>query len=235
VFFDVSPLSPWLFPHNVIDISPNLAMKDTSSTSHIQTPFNLFICLSTQASKMPTAIVTGATGILGKEIVSALGQDSQWTKIHALSRTQKDKYPPSVQHAHIDLTGTASELAKQLKEQDVRGEYLFFAAYLAKDDEGEAADVNGKLSVSFSKTKFGIELIGNRSDVEELPRSIGHQWSPIEKSFVDHRRKTIRRPPRARQVSDGGNRPLDRRPLPPSKLLLRAAAHPLPRCQGERV
>jgi hypothetical protein len=184
---------------------------------------------------MPTAVVTGATGILGKEIVSALGRDPQWTKIHALSRTQKDKYPPSVQHAHIDLTASAQELAKQLREQDVRGEYLFFAAYLAKDDEGEAADVNGRSAISFHKMKFGIELMDTRSDVEELPRSIGHQWSKIEKSFVDHRRKTIRRPPRARQMSHGGNRPLDRRPLPPAKLLLRAAAYSLPRCQGERV
>lgn len=92
---------------------------------------------------MPTAIVTGATGILGREIVSALGRDPKWTKIHALSRTQKDKYPPSVQHDHIDLTGSAEEIAKQLKEQGVEGEYLFFAAYLAKDDEREASDVNG--------------------------------------------------------------------------------------------
>lgn len=93
---------------------------------------------------MPTAIVTGATGILGREIVAALSQDSQWTKIHALSRSQKDKYPPSVQHDKIDLTASAQDIATQLKNQGVEGEYLFFAAYLAKDDEGEASDVNGK-------------------------------------------------------------------------------------------
>lgn len=92
---------------------------------------------------MPTAIVTGATGILGREIVFALGQDKQWTKVHALSRSQKEDYPASVQHDKIDLMGSAEEIAKQLREQKVDGEYLFFAAYMAKDDEGEAAKVNG--------------------------------------------------------------------------------------------
>lgn len=92
---------------------------------------------------MPTAIVTGATGILGREIVFALGKDSKWTKVHALSRSQKDEYPSSVQHDKIDLTGSAEEIAKQLKDQNVEADYLFFAAYLAKDDPQEACDVNG--------------------------------------------------------------------------------------------
>lgn len=92
---------------------------------------------------MPTAIVTGATGILGKEIVAALAKDPQWTKIHALSRSQKDKYPPSVQHNHLDLMSNANEMAAELKTQGVTGDYVFFAAYMAKADEGEASDVNG--------------------------------------------------------------------------------------------
>lgn len=95
---------------------------------------------------MPTAIVTGATGILGREVVFALGQDKQWTKIHALSRNQKEKYPDTVQHDHIDLSGSAQEIAKQLSRQNIEGEYVFFAAYLAKDDEKEASDVNGIVS-----------------------------------------------------------------------------------------
>jgi NAD(P)-dependent dehydrogenase (short-subunit alcohol dehydrogenase family) len=92
---------------------------------------------------MPTAIITGATGILGREIVAALGKDKQWTKIHALSRSQKEAYPPTVQHDHVDLTAAPQEIAKQLKAQNVTGEYLFFSAYLAKDTEEEASDVNG--------------------------------------------------------------------------------------------
>jgi len=49
-----------------------------------------------------------------------------------------------VVHNHIDLTSNAEEMAKEL--QNVRGEYLFFAAYLAKDSEQEAWDVNGLFS-----------------------------------------------------------------------------------------
>jgi NAD(P)-dependent dehydrogenase (short-subunit alcohol dehydrogenase family) len=94
---------------------------------------------------MPTAIVTGATGILGREIVAALGKDKHWTKIHALSRRHKEKYPPTVQHDHIDLTASAQEIAKELKAQNVTGEYLFFAAYIAKPTEEEASDVNGMM------------------------------------------------------------------------------------------
>lgn len=90
-------------------------------------------------------MVTGATGILGREITFALGNDCRWSKVHALSRSQKEKYPPSVEHSHINLTADANTVAKQLKEQDVDGDYLFFAAYLAKADEGKASDVNGMI------------------------------------------------------------------------------------------
>jgi N-acetyl-gamma-glutamylphosphate reductase len=93
---------------------------------------------------MPTAIVTGATGINGREIVASLARDNKWTKIHALSLGQKEKYPPPVQHDKINLMGNAQEIAKQLKDQKVNGEYLFFAAYMAKKSEQEASDVNGK-------------------------------------------------------------------------------------------
>ncbi|CZR53516.1 related to wound-inducible protein AWI 31 [Phialocephala subalpina] len=115
---------------------------------------------------MPTAIVTGATGILGREIVQALGKDSKWTKIHALSRSQKDKYPPTVQHNHLDLTGDAQVIAKELKSQGVEGEYLFFAAYLAKDDEKEASDVNGAMLKNF------IEALAINGTEKKLKRVI---------------------------------------------------------------
>ncbi|KAI9756105.1 MAG: hypothetical protein M4579_003992 [Chaenotheca gracillima] len=90
---------------------------------------------------MSSAIVTGATGILGREIVSALSKDSRWKTVHALSRSQKEKYASKVKHDTIDLTGDAKQMAKQL--EGVEAEYVFFTAYLAKDDEGEACKVNG--------------------------------------------------------------------------------------------
>lgn len=64
-----------------------------------------------------------------------------WSQIYAMSRSKKDEYPPNVSHKHLDLTGTADDIAEDLK--DVEAEYVFFAAYLAKDDEKEATQVNG--------------------------------------------------------------------------------------------
>ncbi|KAI9838188.1 MAG: hypothetical protein M1837_002617 [Sclerophora amabilis] len=96
---------------------------------------------------MPSAIVTGATGILGREIVAALGKDPQWDAVHALSRSQRETYPPKVKHDTLDLTGDAKEMAKQL--QGVEADYVFFAAYLEKDDSQELCDVNGAMLQNF--------------------------------------------------------------------------------------
>ena len=84
------------------------------------------------------------SGILGRQIVSALGKDpSTWTTVHALSRSQKEQYPPNVTHDSIDLTGDCKQMADQLKS--VEGEVVFFAAYLQKDDPQEEWDANGRL------------------------------------------------------------------------------------------
>lgn len=97
---------------------------------------------------MPSAIVTGATGILGREIVFALGKDPQhWSTVYALSRSQKEEYPANVKHAHIDLTSSPQELAKQL--DGVEAEYLFFAAYLQKDTDQENWEANGDMLKNF--------------------------------------------------------------------------------------
>ncbi|KAK3336346.1 hypothetical protein B0T19DRAFT_36331 [Cercophora scortea] len=105
---------------------------------------------------MATAIVLGATGILGREIVKELGRKpDQWKTVHALSRSKKDECPSNVVHHHIDLTTSAEEMAKELK--DVRGEYVFFAAYLQKDTEQENWNVNGDMLESFLKA---LEITG---------------------------------------------------------------------------
>lgn len=86
-------------------------------------------------------------GILGGAIVKNLGARKEWTKIHALSRSKKDEYPPSVEHNHIDLTGFADDLAKELK--GVEGDYLFFAAYLQDESEQKMCEINGGMLRSF--------------------------------------------------------------------------------------
>ena len=89
-----------------------------------------------------------APGILGREIVHALGKDPKhWQTVHALSRSQKEEYPSNIKHDTIDLTGSAQDMAKQL--QGVEAEYVFFAAYLQKDSEQENWDVNGAMLKNF--------------------------------------------------------------------------------------
>ncbi|KAI6882845.1 hypothetical protein KC318_g4802, partial [Hortaea werneckii] len=93
---------------------------------------------------MPSALVTGATGILGREIVTELGKDQQtWSTVYALSRSKKEAYAENVKHQHIDLLSSAQDMAKELG--NIQPEYIFFAAYLAKPDEGDAAKTNGAM------------------------------------------------------------------------------------------
>lgn len=96
---------------------------------------------------MPTAIVTGATGILGGAIVHELASHKEWTKVHALSRSKKEDYPSSVEHNHIDLTASAEDIAKDLK--GIEADYLFFAAYLQDEDEQKMCDLNGGMLRNF--------------------------------------------------------------------------------------
>jgi nucleoside-diphosphate-sugar epimerase len=97
---------------------------------------------------MPTAIVTGATGMTGYAIVKALAADpSTWTKIFTLSRSQQGQDYKNIVHATLDLQNSAGDMAKQLS--GVEADYLFFCAYLARPDEGEAAKVNGAMLQNF--------------------------------------------------------------------------------------
>lgn len=64
-----------------------------------------------------------ALGVLGRESFHALGKDpKQWEDIHAVSRSQKEKYPSSVKHDAVDLRQDAKGIAKQL--EGVEAEYL---------------------------------------------------------------------------------------------------------------
>ncbi|KAF1839617.1 hypothetical protein BDW02DRAFT_635501 [Decorospora gaudefroyi] len=113
---------------------------------------------------MPSAIVTGATGILGRQIVFELGQHrQQWPTIHALSRSKKEDYPETVIHNHIDLQSSPDEMAHDL--ENVRGEYIFFAAYLAQEKEEDAWEVNGRMLSNFLSA---LEKTGAIKDVKRI-------------------------------------------------------------------
>ncbi|KAJ4384486.1 hypothetical protein N0V86_000085 [Didymella sp. IMI 355093] len=97
---------------------------------------------------MPTAIVVGATGILGREIVHELSTHrQQWPTIHALSRSKKEDFAETVIHHHIDLLSSPDDMAHDLK--NVQGNVVFFAGYIQKDTEQENWDVNGKMLSNF--------------------------------------------------------------------------------------
>ncbi|CAO2656378.1 Nn.00g051810.m01.CDS01 [Neocucurbitaria sp. VM-36] len=114
---------------------------------------------------MPSAIVTGATGILGREIVFELSKHrQQWSTIHALSRSKKEEYPDNVIHNHIDLQSGPDDMAKDLK--NVRGDYVFFAAYLAQDTEQGAWDVNGAMLHNF------LEALTKTGAIKQVKRII---------------------------------------------------------------
>lgn len=84
----------------------------------------------------------------GYAIVKELAADpSKWTKVYTLSRSQKGGDHSNIKHATLDLQSSAEEMAKQLS--GVEAEYVFFCAYLAKADEGEAAKVNGTMLKNF--------------------------------------------------------------------------------------
>lgn len=118
---------------------------------------------------MPNAIVTGATGILGREIVRALGKDrKQWQTVHALSRSQKEEYPSNVKHDFIDLTADAKDMAKQL--QGVEAEYVFFAAYLQKANEQENWDVNGDMLQNFLEA---LDITGASKKIKRIILTTG--------------------------------------------------------------
>lgn len=105
---------------------------------------------------MPTAIVTGATGITGTAVVGALTNSPDFTEVYTLSRSQKSTPHPKVKHATLDLQTSADEMSKSLSHIPPVT-HIFFCAYLADPDEAEAAHINGSMLSNFLKalTKSG--------------------------------------------------------------------------------
>ena len=121
---------------------------------------------------MPTALVTGATGILGREIVLALGRDSQtWPTVYALSRSQDLKWPSNVKAQKLDLQASAQDMAKELG--DIKPEYIFFNAYLAQASEEEHTKVNGAMLENFLNA---LEISGASKSVKRVLLTTGCKY-----------------------------------------------------------
>ncbi|KAI8675660.1 Epimerase domain-containing protein [Fusarium keratoplasticum] len=113
---------------------------------------------------MPSAIVTGATGILGREIVKELcSRPEEWSTIYAMSRSKKEDFGPRVKHVHLDLTAAAETMSDDFK--DVDADYIFFAAYLQQDSEEDSTRVNGDMLNAFCKA---LEITGRASSIKRF-------------------------------------------------------------------
>lgn len=102
-----------------------------------------------------TAIVTGANGISGSEIVNALvAAPERWEILHAMSRRPPPAINERVKLISADFKdSTPEELAELFKKEGIKADYVFFTSYIqpptnegqglwANDDELET--VNGK-------------------------------------------------------------------------------------------
>ncbi|KAL2840654.1 hypothetical protein BJY01DRAFT_257282 [Aspergillus pseudoustus] len=108
---------------------------------------------------MPSAIVTGATGITGSAIIHHLCKDPSYGKIYSLSRSNPGYSSPKIQHATLDLQTSAEEMAKELGSSIGPGgaEHVFFCAYLAREDPAELTRVNARMLSNFIQA---LEITG---------------------------------------------------------------------------
>ena len=82
--------------------------------------------------KKYTAIVTGANGISGSEIVNVLAAaPERWETIYAMSRKPPKSNNPRVKPIAADfLSSTPEQLAALYEKEGVKADYVFFASYM---------------------------------------------------------------------------------------------------------
>ncbi|SCO76953.1 related to NAD dependent epimerase/dehydratase family protein [Fusarium oxysporum] len=117
---------------------------------------------------MPSAMVTGATGITGSAIVHHLLKDPSYDVIYSFSRSNPGRQDPKIRHVTIDLQGSAQDMAKTL--QGVSAEHIYFCAYLASDDPNELYQVNVALLSNFLQA---LDITGATSKIKRFILTCG--------------------------------------------------------------
>jgi nucleoside-diphosphate-sugar epimerase len=87
---------------------------------------------------MKTALVAGATGVVGRYLLQHLAQTGQW-KVFALSRRRPD-VPGDYVHVAADLSDAAGTRVKLERLADVS--HVFYAAYAERESAAELAAAN---------------------------------------------------------------------------------------------
>ncbi|RAQ44698.1 NAD dependent epimerase/dehydratase family protein [Aspergillus flavus] len=119
---------------------------------------------------MPSAIVTGATGITGSAIVHHLCKDSFYDKVYSLSRSNPGYQDSKIQHEALDLQTSADDMAKTLA--GISAEYIYFCAYLARDDPAESSRVNGVMLSNFIQA---LETTGAIKNLKRFVLTCGYK------------------------------------------------------------
>lgn len=83
----------------------------------------------------------------GSAIIHHLVKDSSYEKIYSLSRSSPGYQHPKIQHISLDFQGSVEDMAHNLR--GLSAEYIYFCAYLGRDDETELLRVNVALLRNF--------------------------------------------------------------------------------------
>lgn len=116
-------------------------------------------------TRIPTIPTNLTEGITGTAIVGNLINSPDFTEVYTLSRSQKSTSNPKVKHATLDLQSSAEEMAKSLSHIPPVT-HIFFCAYLANQDEAEAARINGAMLSNF------LEALSKSGQTNELKRIV---------------------------------------------------------------
>ncbi|GAO50907.1 hypothetical protein SAICODRAFT_91654 [Saitoella complicata NRRL Y-17804] len=143
------------------------------------------------AIKGQSAIVAGANGISGVHMLRILSKaPERWSEIHSLSRRPlQENFGENVKHTAVDFLDTSpEEIAEKLKEGNVKGDYVFFFAYVQPREEGQGlwsmaekmCEVNGKLLSNFLAALTIADIHPKRIILQTGAKHYGYHLGPAK-------------------------------------------------------